>query len=103
MVFPSGEEVRVSTRTVKPADGATSSLSIESNKAVCWASAASAAGVFSCASNSSRLETFGFSAGRHGGEEFLDAGIKTGISFDLRRRAGLRRCALSGKLRRIQR
>jgi ferredoxin-NADP reductase len=63
MVFPSGEEVRVSVRTLRPADGATSSLSIESKKAAWRASAASAAGEFSCASSSSRLETLGFSTG----------------------------------------
>jgi len=36
MVFPSDAEVRVSTRTLKPADGAISSLSIESNRAMLY-------------------------------------------------------------------
>jgi hypothetical protein len=33
MVFPSGEEVKVSVRTARPADGAIFSLSIPSNAA----------------------------------------------------------------------
>src|ERR1700678_3449570 len=79
MVFPSGEEVRVSTRTLKPADGAISSLSIESNKAVWRSSAASTAGEFSCASNSSRLETFGFSTGAGmAAKNFLMRGSRRG-------------------------
>src|SRR5580704_9000818 len=61
MMFPSGEELSVSVRTRRPADGAISSLSIELKKFDCHLYPARAAGVFSCASSSSRLPTFGFS------------------------------------------
>ena len=55
--LPSGAETKVSVRMLSPLKDATSSLSMASNIAFCASAAALASGVFSAASNSSRLAT----------------------------------------------